>query len=329
VVGQHVSNPTHSPYLALQSGRLVLIRCPVLIIAPVIFHSRTKTMQAPQSVRAKFWIRFLLTSLCCWIYWKTTIKRPDEVAPFTYEVMTWKAFSTIIGCKNDIPAPEFSLQPMVSNILKLHGCQVKNMEAPPFFNPSSPVRNKVVIDVGANNGEDYSRTAAFVKGHTVYAFEPIKETQLTFIEEMNKAGVPLTVVDVTPGQPVVLPKPALKRTRTKGVQGHVTLIRAAAGAATTSMAVPLSKSTVMNSLVSSNAALSGELKQVTETIAVVTLDDVLEEYLHKQEHIFLLKIDTQGYEPSVFQGAKKVDQIRTCRSNYNGILAQGNNQWKS
>ena len=56
----------------------------------------------------------------------------------------------------------------------------------------------------------------------------------------------------------------------------------------------------VNSLIRGNALLLGK-KVGVETISVVKLDDIIRD----DEEVHLLKIDVQGYEPSVLDGAKK------------------------
>ena len=198
-----------------------------------------------------------------------------------------------------------SSTPLVSNVLKTFGCLSYNGNTgePPFYKTS--VENKLVIDVGANVGTDYAGPGA-KKGHLVYAFEPFRSTGDIFVSKMlslydltvENGG--LTVVDVVPGEKAIVPRNLMKQVLTTK-RGHVVLFRAAAGAQTTKMEVSVYENDEVNSLISENAGETNKLMS-TETIAVVRLDDIV----LPEDPLYLFKIDAQGYEPMVLEGAASV-----------------------
>ena len=184
-----------------------------------------------------------------------------------------------------------SPMPHVSSKLKDVGCVTSNMGIHDLLLPVN-TNNGVVIDIGANDGSDYS-LYALRKGYLVYAFEPIKATAASFVQTMknNGFGDKISVVHVTPGQPAIVPKTPLK--------DYVVLFVAAAGAHTSKVTISVSPIGETTSLIAGNGM--SENSRTTE-VAVVKLDDII---LSTQQ-IKLLKIDSQGFEPSVLQGASRL-----------------------
>ena len=169
-------------------------------------------------------------------------------------------------------------------------CMVSNMAAPSFI--STKISDKgLVIDVGANNGKDYSLAAAQA-GFRVYAFEPIPDTAKQFIQTMKRNGFGdrLTVIYVTPGHTAIVPPYRAKQ---------IVLFVAAAGASTQSLEIEVDEISETTSLTPGNG-MGGVRKKLQ--IAVITLNDVI----RSNEKVFLLKIDTQGNEPAVLQGATTI-----------------------
>ena len=171
---------------------------------------------------------------------------PASVAPQALhepsEKMLWKRFISVIGCQPEIEFPPLmSSQAIVSKVFKKSECHVSNMQEPPFYN-NSDITNRLVIDVGANSGKDYTGPGA-KKGHLVYAFEPFKDPGDEFIANMRDFGFTvdnggLTIVDVFPGEKAIVPKGLLKRVQ-ETKRGHVVLFKAAAGAKTGWIEVPI------------------------------------------------------------------------------------------
>lgn len=59
----------------------------------------------------------------------------------------------------------------VLRLLKDVGCGIGNMATPPVWNDVDNRRNLLVIDVGANVGNDWTFSAVAQRGHTVLSFE--------------------------------------------------------------------------------------------------------------------------------------------------------------
>ena len=205
--------------------------------------------------------------------------------------------------------------PHISTKLKENNCVTSNMGIMDTLLPTNDGHG-IVVDVGANDGSDYS-LHAIRKGYLVYAFEPVKSTADLFVQTMKTHGFgnKVSVVRVTPGEPAVVPKTPLA--------DHVVLFVAAAGARTSKMSISLSAIHETTSLIAGNG--NGEGSNNVD-IAVVKLDDLIS----AAQRVKLMKIDAQGFEPEVLRGASrllghgKIDKI-TLEFWPKGIERGGNN----
>jgi hypothetical protein len=140
----------------------------------------------------------------------------------------------------------------------------------------------VVIDVGVHSGLDYT-IPAYKLGYTVFAFELVNWGQ--FINSSAHHGLRegdnYTIVRVTPGS---VPKIDTRR------RPHIYYFQA--GASDKNVAASVRG---LQDMAQSLQNTSGEL-------ALVRLDDVVS----LDEKVLILKTDTQGHEPLVFAGAKKL-----------------------
>lgn len=115
---------------------------------------------------------------------------------------------------------------------------------------------------------------------------------------LGSAGV---VVDITPGERPKLPTGIRVGNRTqwpRDQKGRVFLFPAAASNHTGKQRIHVLPSDEMSSL--NDQTFVGIRSASTEDIALVSLDDVVAEDVH------LLKIDTQGHELAVLQGAEQL-----------------------
>lgn len=134
----------------------------------------------------------------------------------------------------------------------------------------------IVFDVGANVGQSVERFAELLPGSEIHAFEPSP----TAFEELRRS---------TRRFP------------------NVRLINAAVGASPGDLILLENDHTNMSSFLSPGSAGWGRVVRHTP-VAVLTVDD----YCARQqiERIDLLKIDTQGYELKVLEGASGLIEAR-------------------
>ena len=141
----------------------------------------------------------------------------------------------------------------------------------------------LILDVGANIGQYGNELRGHVgyKGQIV-SFEPMKLAH----EALTKAAAKDDHWDVSP--------------------------RAAIGSEHGKVSINISHNSVSSSVLAileahTNAEPESRYKD-SETVPLVTLDSVAMKFLSDDKNVFL-KIDTQGYESQVLQGAKKTLEI--------------------
>lgn len=128
---------------------------------------------------------------------------------------------------------------------------------------------KYVFDVGANNGQSIDKVRERVTNPEIIAFEPIRSTFEKLSQ--NHKNTP-----------------------------NVTLENIGLGAKREQLKIGLASNTLWNSL---NRAPHGDSEEQNETVKVDTLDNYIE--TNAIEKIHLLKIDVEGFESKVLQGAHK------------------------
>jgi FkbM family methyltransferase len=189
----------------------------------------------------------------------------------------------------------------VSPLLRHMGCSMASAEDSFLVMFKSGVTGKVVVDVGVYKGVDFTIPAA-AAGHTVYAFEPTADKQGAIAGGVLAAGRTIEHVNLTAcaraGACVALQPSA-----------NVMLVRAAAAAKTeiTSIVVaahPMTKERdasgyfgALNSLVNDETAKNSPFR---EEVPAVRLDEVIPPTVH----VYILKVDAQGFDGVVLAGAE-------------------------
>jgi FkbM family methyltransferase len=142
----------------------------------------------------------------------------------------------------------------------------------------------VVFDVGANVGQFASELRAYGYQGKIVSFEPLPEA---YKELVNKA---------------------------KGDKNWIVHPRCAVGSVAGEIEINLAANSVSSSILpmlSAHEDAAPESKYINKlTATIITLDSVLKQYTSDQDYL-LIKIDTQGYEWSVLDGAELA--IKNCK----------------
>jgi FkbM family methyltransferase len=95
----------------------------------------------------------------------------------------------------------------------------------------------------------------------------------------------------------------------QGDHGWIAGERIALGSRSESVTMNIAGNSVSSSILRMDDCLANAAPQAvpvkSETIEVVPLDDVAPKYIHDNDHVFL-KIDTEGFEASVLDGASRI-----------------------
>jgi FkbM family methyltransferase len=203
---------------------------------------------------------------------------------------------------------------MIYPLLREWGCGHANMVLPRLLQPrlggrdveDVPIgRNRVVIDVGIGSGANET-LEALRQGFVVFAFDP-DAGNIANLRAQLQANASLAdkfkVIDVVPGQSPdtgTMPEPP--------AGGFVFILNAG-----------LSSSTAAASL--QGAADSGQVVAGAGSVPLITLDTSLPSWATK--NVYLLKVDTQGYELRVLKGALNLLQsmhVRYVLFEYSPVL---------
>ncbi len=171
----------------------------------------------------------------------------------------------------------------VFHFLKDAGYGLGNMQTPQFWDDVDEQRGKLIIDIGAFDGSDWSVPAVIKRGHTVLAFEPLSAER--FMEHARSNGITPVIVDRLQEWPV-------------DGQGRIFLFKSCASNFTGT--VQMYSENELASIVPQDF-YAGANQKISHEIPVLRLDSVV-----KDQDIHLLKIDTQGNELSVLQGAHRL-----------------------
>jgi len=138
---------------------------------------------------------------------------------------------------------------------------------------------KYVIDIGANTGQFAESLFDFGYRGTVISFEPVSKCHK-----------------------------ALQK-RAKKNKNHIVAERCAIGDANQEIQINVSDDSVFSSVLrikDDHTKLRPKARIVKqEMVALYCLDSVVDKYIPKEETSILLKIDTQGFEKQVLDGAEK------------------------
>ena len=170
---------------------------------------------------------------------------------------------------------------------------------PLLANPSLPQRFRrlPVVDVGANDGRDYTLPAARL-GHRVYSFEPTPAMYDTVVGRIAHEAPNITHVSKLDGFELAPPGSIFleRGVAVSNRSGMATFTGSTKGAGTA------------NTLNGVRALPRTMRKRVTSTnVSLTTLSSVL---AREEKGIFLLKIDAQGHEYQILQGARAYLQAR-------------------
>lgn len=203
--------------------------------------------------------------------------------------------NTIVLEKPSAP-PAMQAPRKVYRFLKDAGFGIGNMQAPLFFDDVDELRGLLIVDVGACDGSDWSVPAVKKRGHTVLAFEPMPGNQERFMQTVRDNGLEgvTEVVQVLEGA---------------GKHWHVQLggkiYLFPAGVSNRTGAIKMHAAGELASMHPQDFYPESDLNrgQTALDVPVVTLDSVLG---GRGEGVHLLKIDVQGHELGVLQGARRL-----------------------
>lgn len=172
-------------------------------------------------------------------------------------------------------------------LLKELGSGWKNLQVPPLIIRNATGTRSLVIDVGLDNGAEFFK--AIDNGFEVVGFEP---NPVTFpaLSAKCEQRPKCQVLDLNT---VKLP---LKRE-----EGYSYLINAAVGKE------PATLELNIHGPVSSIVKVKGLNGRQTSQVKVVKMDDFI------KEDVYLFKIDTQGFEKFVLEGAKDLFKNHVVR----------------
>ncbi|KAI9190846.1 S-adenosyl-L-methionine-dependent methyltransferase [Polychytrium aggregatum] len=158
-------------------------------------------------------------------------------------------------------------------------------ETSPIFKGDKHPDYDLVVDVGTYDGADFT-IPAYKKGYTVFSFELSPQNQALTLDNFAKLGLApgkdYTVVDVVPGT-----VPDVNTSK----RPHIYFFKAGAS----------------NRTVGVSAAKDGVFTEVSHTpgsLPIVRIDDIIQ----PNERVYLFKVDAQGHEYPVTDGARQLLQ---------------------
>eukprot|EP00242_Pyramimonas_sp_CCMP2087_P013177 CAMPEP_0198215456 /NCGR_PEP_ID=MMETSP1445-20131203/50017_1 /TAXON_ID=36898 /ORGANISM="Pyramimonas sp., Strain CCMP2087" /LENGTH=351 /DNA_ID=CAMNT_0043891183 /DNA_START=385 /DNA_END=1440 /DNA_ORIENTATION=- len=176
------------------------------------------------------------------------------------------------------------------------------------FLETSPAAHRVFVDIGLKDGTE--TLAAAASGYVVYSFEPVKQYCNNTRRELQKRRIDFVDVKLHRDGTMIHPKlPAPKAGR-----GIVYLFCVAAGARHEWRTFYKDGygSSFHDQQAKDNAAqgvkrLNGDGKSKAIEVQVVPISDYI------TESVYFLKMDTQGHEVDVLEGANRLFEAHTVR----------------
>lgn len=177
------------------------------------------------------------------------------------------------------------------NLLGLHLSKLNVYSSPAYQTVKALEVHKinVVFDVGANAGQFAIELRQYGYAGKIISFEPLPQAHAT----LNNKSL--------------------------GDAGWIVHLRAAVGATDGDVSINVAGNSVSSSILPmlethANAAPESQYTH-TEQVPLITLDSVLEQYITLSDNLFI-KVDTQGYEWAVLDGATKA--LSQCK----GVLLE-------
>ena len=178
----------------------------------------------------------------------------------------------------------------VFHFLKELGYGIGNMQVPQLWDDIDEQRGLLIVDVGACDGSDWSVPASIKRGHTVIAFEPLSSNIQRFMQTVRNNGVEdrtkrLEITDTQRSWPL-------------DGTGQIFLFQACVSnfsGKTTLYSDNELASTIPQDFYGNTNTLQ------SQEIQTIKLDSII-----SGQDIHLLKIDTQGNELAVLQGASRL-----------------------
>jgi len=172
----------------------------------------------------------------------------------------------------------------VSSLLKDLGCGMANMEVPHFLTLPGFGANRVMVDVGLNEGKE--TIAAVKSGFTVYSFEPVEEFVVQVAADLEQEGLDFQRIQLNDQGNLLEPL----RAPTKG-KGISYLFQVAAGR----------KHDWMNISVEGPGTSFVDPKNRNKKDRPTQIVPIAE---YIKSDVYFFKTDTQGFEMEVLAGAR-------------------------
>lgn len=191
----------------------------------------------------------------------------------------------------------------VSYLLARLGYVQENMHSPPLLR--QPRCSSVLVDVGMYDGTDYTKPA-LLAGHRVFAFEMGRGK----VDDLEKWAVQEGIsydrlAPESPGTKLA----SMPDRRPAAARPRLYLINAALSSNTSVMSYLKADASAADTLeIEAKFRPCASATCETETVGVLRLDDIVD------EDIWLLKVDTQGYDCHVLMGAERL--LRRRRVEY-------------
>lgn len=210
-----------------------------------------------------------------------------------------------LGIISAVQAVPMGRSKTISTIDFLQGYSKRTPTWPPGLRGTGAIK-RVILDVGANNGDHYT-LQGYLAGHTVVSFEASPVVQTKFKALMKANDVQTTVVHVQS------PENSLEASASSQLeisiartqkQPHVYLVPVALSNTTGHASFHESPCQNKNKCGKANHLTTGGLAKGKTTVPVYRLDDI--RLPVDKKRVWLLKIDVEGFENEVLHGARNL-----------------------